>query len=195
MAPTPLLATHVLKMAYTYAGLLHSVSPFVKAVVGTGASGYDLVSFYGGSVDTQTVVDDFAGDFDALLPSTVVAAGWTLYEYVGTVLNPIAVGSYTLTGVDTASFQGWGGTFVGKDEDLKPCKFYVPEGGGNTLNHWSSASVVPTGVVKTFAEALIDTAPENWGGFFRNRNDKAMKVSRGITIAPNRKIRRKRGLT
>jgi hypothetical protein len=175
--------------------MTHHISPFVKAVVGTGPTGYDLVSFYGGGVDTQTVIDDFVSDFNDLCATGTTAAAWTLYEYVGTALNPIAAGSWTITpagGVVSVAGKQW--TLVCKDEDLFICKMVLPEIIAGEFQHYSSVAGIPAGAFHDFAAAFIDTAPEGWGGFVRNRNDKAAKTFIGLTCGPNRKLRRARGL-
>lgn len=194
MAPTPLLATHVLLMQYAIGGFTHGTSPFVKAQVGTGPTGYDLVSTTGGGVDTQTVVDDFAADFGPIAATGSTAAGWTLYQIVSGALVPIAVGAWTFTPSILSVYAGKQWTWIGRDSDLRIVKFELLETASGDFQHYSSVSGIPAGVTKTFTEAWLNPAPENWGSFFRGRNDKMVNVFRGLTCGPNRKWRRKRGL-
>jgi hypothetical protein len=182
-------------MAYTIGGLKHGISPFVKAVVGTGPTGYDLVNFYGGSIDTQDVVDLFAAAIQTIMVTGTAAAGWSLYEYVGTALNLIAAGSWSLTpAAGVVSYAGKQWTVVGRDEDLYYCKMTLPEIAAGDFQHYGSIASIPSGGIHDFCADFIDTAPENWGGFIRNRNDKAAKTFTGLTCGPNRKFRRARNL-
>jgi hypothetical protein len=195
LGPTPLVATHVLKMTYTIGGLLHGISPFVKAQVGTGATGYDLVSFYGGGIDTQDVIDVFAIALQKIMVTGTAAAGWFLYLIDGGALVLLATGSWSLTpGGGAVSYAGKQWTVVGRDEDLFFHKMVLPEIAAGDFQHYGSIASIPAGDIHDFCADFIDTAPENWGGFFRNRNDKAAKTFTGLTCGPNRKFRRQRNL-
>lgn len=195
LGPTPLVATHVLKMTYTIGGLLHGISPFVKAQEGSGGSGYDLVSFYGGGIDTQDIVDLYAYAIQAVMPTGTAAAGWFLYWIDGGALVLLATGSYALVpAAGAVPYAGKQWTLVGRDEDLFFHKMVLPEIAAGEFQHYGSIASIPAGGLADFCADFVDTAPENWGGFFRNRNDKPAKTFTGLTCGPNRKFRRKRGL-
>lgn len=200
---TALSATGRITVPYTIGGFVHKFRVYVRNPLAVGGS-YNINSR---TLDANDIVwtdalNDLVTCTSWVMPNTVSVGDATLEHQAGGVWSPLATATPAFTNhAPGVSIQGWQVTLVMRDLLLHKVKFVMLEGGNGGLFHNSSLAAITAheayfgNWVKEFtASKTLTNAPYNW---VVGRGDQYLNTSPlvGFTVCPNRRIRRRRGLT
>lgn len=195
MAPTPWTPTHRLDIEYAVSLESHVAQLGCYAVLGGGGS-YDLIRH---TISNRAAADcaaDFTLVFKALLATSSNITGYTLYEHLGAnIFAPVEQNSIGVAGTRALPPQpAWQITNTYRDIDHKIAKQVELETVYGGLLHLA----YPTGDAQLDA-FIASTLPASAGTnsiweFWNSRGGVRIKNVRFVTVAPNKRIRRKRNL-
>jgi hypothetical protein len=194
MGPTPLNVTHKLEIRYTILGLTHKLNIHCNAEAGTGGSGFDLISPFGGSEDTDDWLTTFGALFGPCMGTGTTADGYTLFERVENIYVPVHVGTWIIGTVASATVQAHQITLFLRGVLLEPLKIVWLEGNTAGIFKATSLAGMGAGALKNFVTSLVTTTEGALGFIIRDRAGDGIEVMVSIVGTYNRKLRRHRGV-
>lgn len=194
--PTPISATHRISVSYTVSLFTHTQRHLCDAVVGSGASGFDLLPRPGFSaVDVDAAAQALGNRMGPFLPAGSAFAGYVLEELVSGEYIPQFSGSISAA-VGVGTFRpAFGYVIVGKSSDNRTVQIPTYEGDYGTPTKVSNyASLAPADKLYVdFFFNVTGTAGDTWAyNWKRSRGDLFMRRWLAIVIDSNEKLRRKR---
>lgn len=191
--PTPIAATHQLDIHYSVPSLDHVMQLRCDAVSGVG--GYALNQWLGSPIAVQDAVDNLVLLLKVMWKATAAFDTWTLQEYDSGVYLPVAQGSIgvagTSSGADAPAAQT---TLIFRAASFGFMRVILLEAADTgILSHGGYGQL--SGAFADLVDDLLDKTDGHAGAWLRSRGESPTNTFVSFTTAPNKKLRRKRGLT
>lgn len=198
---TPLSATGRIILPYTVGTLTHKFRVFVRNPQVSGSTfNINTRATDSNDLDWEDAADALYEVFTNLMASGFNIGDAVLEKFVGGVWIVQAV--HAVSGTNNAGGtvgEAWQQTLVLRDLQFHKLKLVVLGGNAITLRHYPSLSAMTTTAAALFTKEFTPTntltnAPYNWVVGRGNQYIAPSGVV-GMTFAPNRKLRRRLGLT
>jgi hypothetical protein len=188
--------THVLDFHYVVSGVTHRMRCYVNAIPSGDSTGYDLENVAGGTTPLSTAVTQWAPLFSAALGTGTTAGGYTLSTFDGSIATPIYTGTWTLGTTSGTPQIGWEVTWFFRGGSNFPLKVVLLEANYASLQHSTSDASADIGVAAhNLSVDIKNTASGHLGAWMHTFNGHYGFRFIAETVAPNRRLRKRRGLT
>lgn len=196
-----LSATGRITVPVTYANLQHKIRVYARNPQAVGGSfNINTRATDANDLDWTDAVDALIEAVSYMYANTATFGDASLEHRDGSIWTLLA--NYTPAGTTHftgANNEGWQITSVLRDITLKKVKLVMLEGNAGALLHVGSYSGFGAGTYLNFIKEFtinktLTNAPYNW---MVSRGNQYLNTASfvGLTVTPNKRVRRRRGLT